>query len=156
LSGALTGFVAGETQLTATTGSLAWITTAGAASAPGRYAIDGGGLTATNYVFVDAAANATALTLLTATEAPVNDQSVVTSIEANLPSSQTNIQLAMLDISTNIAATQSSDVDTDVATEPTDSSVLDKRSVHRAMVPSLHVVHGGVKLPDNTVDISLR
>jgi hypothetical protein len=153
LSGTVTGFVAGETQLTATTGSLTWITTAGAVSAPGRYAIDGNGLTAANYVFVDAAANATALTLLTATVAPVDAQNVVTSIEANLPSSQTDIQLAMLNVPTNIAELQSSDVDSDVAS---DSTVLDERSVHRAMVPSLRVVRGGVRLPEDALHIDLR
>ena len=38
-------------------------TPADAGSHAGEYAIDGGGLTATNYVFVEAPANATALTL---------------------------------------------------------------------------------------------
>jgi hypothetical protein len=164
LSGTLAGFVAGQTQLNATTGSLVWITTAGDASAPGRYAIDGSGLTTTNYVFVDAPANATALTLLTpiappagpTTAALLKAQNAVTSIEVNLPSSQTNIQLAMLDVSTNIAVTQSLDVDTDNATEPADSTVLDKRSVHRAIVPSLRVMRGGVRLPADAVDVNRR
>jgi hypothetical protein len=141
-----------------------WITTAGDASAPGRYAIDGSGLTTTNYVFVDAPANATALTLLTpiappagpTTAALLKAQNAVTSIEVNLPSSQTNIQLAMLDVSTNIAVTQSLDVDTDNATEPADSTVLDKRSVHRAIVPSLRVMRGGVRLPADAVDVNRR
>ena len=150
LSGTLTGFVAGETQLTATTGSLTWITTAGADSAPGRYAIDGNGLTAANYVFVDAPADATALTLLTATVAPFYAQNVVTSIEANLPSSQTDIQLAMLDIPTTSAVIPNLDVDASVAS---DSTVLDERSVHRAMVPSLRVVRGGVRLPADALHI---
>ena len=150
LSGTLTGFVAGETQLTATSGSLTWVTSAGADSAPGRYAIDGNGLTATNYEFVDAPADATALTLLTATVAPLNAQNVVTSIEADLPSSQTDIQLAMLDVPTNIAAIPGLDVDASVAS---DSTVLDERSVHRAMVPSLRVVHGGVRLPQDALHI---
>jgi len=168
LSGTLAGFVAGDTALNATTGSLTWITTAGAESAPGHYAIDGSGLTAINYVFVDAAANATALTLLTppipppsgptaaSTAALLKAQNAVTSIEVNLPSSQTNIQLAMLDVPTNIAVTQSLEVDTDVAPEPAASSVLDKRSAHRAMVPSLRVVRGGVKLPVDQVDTNAR
>ena len=168
LSGTLAGFVAGDTELNATTGSLAWTTTAGAGSAPGRYAIDGSGLTATNYVFVDAAANATALTLLTPISPPsgpaapsapssavlLEAQNAVTSIEANLPSSQTNIQLAMLDVPASILVTQ--DVDTDLATEAADNIVTDKRSVHGAMVPSLRVVRGGVKLPDDRVDVNVR
>jgi len=168
LSGTLAGFVLGDTELSATTGTLTWTTTAGAGSGPGRYAIDGSGLTATNYVFVDAAANATALTLLTPISPPsgptapsapgaaalLEAQRAVTSIEVNLPSSQTNIQLAMLDVPASVVVTQ--DVDIDVATEPTDNIVMDKRSVHGAMVPSLRVVRGGVKLPDDRVNLNVR
>jgi hypothetical protein len=169
LTGTLAGFVAGETQLSATTGSLNWTTTAGIGSEPGRYDIDGSGLTAINYVFVNAAANATALTLVTPIAPPsgptppsgpsiaalLNAQNAVTSIEATLPSSQTDIQLAMLDVST-IAVTQSVDVDPDVATEPADSIVRDKRTLHDAMVPSLRIVHGGVKLPDDQTNVNVR
>jgi hypothetical protein len=164
LSGTLAGFVAGDTELNATVGSLAWTTTAEVSSAPGHYAIDGSGLTATNYVFVNAAANATALTLLTPVAPPsrptapstaslLEAQDAVTSIEANLPSSQTNIQLAMLDLSTNVTETQSLDGNTHVATEPADTIVLDKRSVHAAMVSSLRVVRGGVRLPNDRINI---
>ena len=53
----------GETQGSATTGSLAFVTPATSASPAGTYAIDGSGLTATNYTFTQAAGNATALTL---------------------------------------------------------------------------------------------
>jgi hypothetical protein len=170
LSGTLTGFVAGDSELNATTGSLAWITPAGAGSEPGHYAIDGSGLTATNYVFVDAAANATALTVLTPISPPsppappsepsaaalLTGQNAVTSIEVNLPSSQTNIQLAMLDVATSIAVTQSLDVDTDVAAEAADNIVTDKRTLHGAMVPSLRIVRGGVMLPDDQADFNAR
>ena len=166
LSGTLAGFVLGDTELNATTGSLSWITPAAAGSAPGHYAIDGSGLTATNYVFADAAANATALTLLTPTSppspptppsgpaAPLQAQNAVVSIEVNLPSSQTNIQLAMLDVPASVVVTQ--DVDSDPATEPADNIVTDKRSVHGAMVPSLRVVRGGVKLPADRVNLNER
>ena len=170
LNGTVTGFVAGDTELSATMGSLAWTTPAVAGSEPGRYAIDGSGLTATNYVFVDAAGNATALTLLTPISPPsgpsapagpgaaalLTGQNAVTSIEANLPSSQTNIQLAMLDVSTSIAVTQSLDVDTDVAAAAADNIVTDKRTLHGAMVPSLRIVRGGVKLPNDQVDFNAR
>jgi autotransporter-associated beta strand protein len=63
LSGAVTGFVGGDTLASATTGTLAWASDATLASGPGSYRIDGGGLAAQNYVFVQAAGNATALTL---------------------------------------------------------------------------------------------
>jgi hypothetical protein len=169
LNGTVTGFVAGDTELSATTGSLAWTTPAGPGSEPGRYAIDGSGLTATNYVFVDAAADATALTLTpisppsgpTAPSGPgaaalLTAQNAVASIEVNLPSSQTNIQLAMLDPSTGVAVTQSPDVDTDVVAEAADNIVTDKRTLHGAMVPSLRIVRGGVKLPNDRVDVNVR
>jgi hypothetical protein len=161
------GLMAGDTQLNATTGSLAWTTTAGASSEPGRYAIDGSGLTATNYVFVDAAADATALTLLPPTSPPsgptapsgaaTTAQNAVTSIEANLSSAQTNIQLAMLDLSTGVVMAESMDVDTDAAIEPTDGIVVDRRKAqHGAMVPSLRIFRGGVKLPIERADVYLR
>ncbi len=63
LGGSVVGFVAGETLVGATTGTLAWTTPASNASPAGSYAILGGGLAATNYVFIQAAGNATALTL---------------------------------------------------------------------------------------------
>jgi filamentous hemagglutinin family protein len=67
LSGTVTGFVAGDTQTSATTGTLSFTTTANATSNVGSYAINGGGLTASNYVFVQAPANATALSITPAT-----------------------------------------------------------------------------------------
>ncbi|MBS0447273.1 MAG: caspase family protein, partial [Proteobacteria bacterium] len=63
LSGSVDGFVAGETLAGATTGTAAWSTTAGNATQPGRYPVAGSGLSASNYVFVQDAGNATALTL---------------------------------------------------------------------------------------------
>ena len=61
----MTGFLNGETQATATTGTLTFTSPATAASIPGSYAINGSGLTANNgnYTFVQAAGNATALTI---------------------------------------------------------------------------------------------
>jgi len=65
LGGTVTGFVGGESQATATTGTLSFGTSATSSSAAGAYAITGSGLTANNgdYVFVQAAANSSALTL---------------------------------------------------------------------------------------------
>ncbi|MDI1247445.1 MAG: MBG domain-containing protein, partial [Lacunisphaera sp.] len=64
-SGTVTGFVTGEGLGTATTGALAFGTTATVASPVGTYAINGSGLTANhgNYVFVQAPPNATAFTI---------------------------------------------------------------------------------------------
>ncbi len=63
LSGTVSGFVNNETQSTATTGTLAWTTSATSASGAGSYAINGSGLLADNYNFSQAVENATALTL---------------------------------------------------------------------------------------------
>ncbi|HVY12247.1 MAG TPA: YDG domain-containing protein, partial [Alphaproteobacteria bacterium] len=63
LTGTLVGFAAGDNQGNATAGSLVWATTATSASNPGSYPITGSGLTADNYVFAQAVANDTALTL---------------------------------------------------------------------------------------------
>ncbi|MEW6647530.1 MAG: filamentous hemagglutinin N-terminal domain-containing protein [Pseudomonadota bacterium] len=63
LTGNVTGFVNGEDLATATTGTLAFSTTATSSSPAAKYAINGSGLLATNYTFVQAAGNATALTI---------------------------------------------------------------------------------------------
>ena len=69
LSGTVSGFVLGQTQATATTGTLSFSTAATQASNVGTYAINGSGLTANNgnYSFVQAAGNATALSINPAT-----------------------------------------------------------------------------------------
>ncbi|MEO8060168.1 MAG: MBG domain-containing protein [Burkholderiales bacterium] len=64
---AFTGVVSGlrnEDSLgSATTGTLTWTSPADTASAPGNYAINGGGLSATNYVFTQGEGNSSALTV---------------------------------------------------------------------------------------------
>ncbi|HEY3917232.1 MAG TPA: YDG domain-containing protein [Stellaceae bacterium] len=62
-AGGVTGFVGGDTLASATSGSAVFATPATITSAPGRYAIDGSGLAALNYVFAQAVGNATALTI---------------------------------------------------------------------------------------------
>ncbi len=63
LSGNVSGFVFTDTQNSATTGTLTFTTPATATSNVGSYAISGGGLAANKYNFVQAAANATALSV---------------------------------------------------------------------------------------------
>jgi gliding motility-associated-like protein len=65
LAGTVSGFAGADNQASATTGTLAFATTATAASVVGTYAVTGSGLTATNgnYVFAQAAGNNTALTV---------------------------------------------------------------------------------------------
>ncbi|MCD9027917.1 filamentous hemagglutinin N-terminal domain-containing protein [Luteimonas sp. BDR2-5] len=64
LTGSVTGFRNGDTLGGATTGTLRFSTDAHALSPAGTYAIEGGGLDATNYVFAQAPGNADALTVL--------------------------------------------------------------------------------------------
>jgi hypothetical protein len=65
LSGTVNGFVAGDTLASATSGALNFTTSAAPKSNVGSYAVTGSGLTANNgnYVFAQAPANATALTI---------------------------------------------------------------------------------------------
>jgi hypothetical protein len=61
LTGTVSGFVTGDTLANSTSGTLAWTTNATASSPTGDYAIDGSGLTAQNYVFVQDPNNINAL-----------------------------------------------------------------------------------------------
>jgi filamentous hemagglutinin family protein len=72
LTGSVTGFVGNESLISATTGNAIFTTPATTTSSAGTYAIDGSGLTANygNYVFTQAATNATALTVTAAVVAP--------------------------------------------------------------------------------------
>jgi hypothetical protein len=65
LSGSVSGFVGTDNQDNATTGTLTFTAAATSSSGVGSYAINGSGLTANNgnYTFVQAAGNATALTI---------------------------------------------------------------------------------------------
>ena len=62
-TGTVTGFVGSDTQANATTGTLTFTSATTTTSNVGSYAINGSGLTASNYTFVQAASNATALTI---------------------------------------------------------------------------------------------
>ena len=65
-AGTVTGFLNNDTQASATVGTLAFGTTATAGSPAGTYPINGSGLAAYNYIFVQAPGNAAALTLTNA------------------------------------------------------------------------------------------
>jgi filamentous hemagglutinin family protein len=84
LSGTLTGWMGDDTLASATSGSISWTTSALSSSYPGYYDITGGGLTASDYVFVQAAGNATALTLNPA-RLPDEVSAVTTQMTSTLP-----------------------------------------------------------------------
>ena len=80
--GRLSGLLGDDTQANATTGQLAFTTPATLAAGPGRYAINGSGLQAGNYVFTQAPANATALTLAPPVALPLPQDVVSSQLQA--------------------------------------------------------------------------
>jgi hypothetical protein len=66
LGGAVSGFAYADTQASATTGTLAFTSAATSASAVGIYAVQGAGLAAANYRFIQAASNQGALSIVAA------------------------------------------------------------------------------------------
>ena len=94
LTGTVQGLVAGETLATATQGTLQFQTTASSQPEPGTYAVTGSGLTAQNYVFVQAPANAAALVVsvppveLPTAQEPVNTLVTLSALAAVLPASE--------------------------------------------------------------------
>jgi hypothetical protein len=84
LSGTITGWMGSDTLDSATCGCIGWTTSALSSSYPGYYDITGGGLTASDYVFVQAAGNATALTLNPA-RLPDEVSAVTTQVTGTLP-----------------------------------------------------------------------
>jgi len=91
LTGTVQGLVGSDTLATATQGQLVFQTTATGQSEAGRYAIDGSGLTAQNYVFSQATSNATALAItvppveLPTRQEPVNTLVTLSAVAAVLP-----------------------------------------------------------------------
>ncbi|WP_419788926.1 cadherin-like beta sandwich domain-containing protein [Mucilaginibacter sp. FT3.2] len=75
-TGTVTGFINGETQNSATTGTLSFTSTATDASLQGSYPINGSGLSAINYDFVQSAANTSALTVVLSPDAAVSNISI--------------------------------------------------------------------------------
>jgi hypothetical protein len=65
-TGSVTNFLGADTQANSTGGTLSFTSSATALSTVGSYAINGSGLSATNYTFTQAAGNATALTITSA------------------------------------------------------------------------------------------
>ncbi|QEC79664.1 cadherin-like beta sandwich domain-containing protein [Mucilaginibacter ginsenosidivorax] len=75
-TGTVTGFINGDTQATATTGTLSFTSTATDSSPQGNYPINGSGLSANNYSFVQSPANGSALTIVLSTDAALSNLSV--------------------------------------------------------------------------------
>ena len=141
LTGTLSGFVNGEDQASATTGTLAWSTAATATSNVGRYAINGSGLTANhgNYTFMQAPGNATALTIQAGQTPTVTDPVTNPAVGPTVASLQ-----ALLGHPAQFAAPPSAlngAVPTGVPDVPGPSPA------RYAGVPDVRILNGGVRLP---------
>jgi filamentous hemagglutinin family protein len=96
LTGRVTGFLGGETQANATTGTLTWTTPATSTSPAGSYAVNGSGLSAANYTFTQAPGNATALTLappLKVDLGPENNNTTTNNTTVSVTSSLQSVQV---------------------------------------------------------------
>jgi filamentous hemagglutinin family protein len=138
LTGTVNGFVSGDSIGNSTTGTLVWTSTAGATSLPGLYEIDGTGLGATNYVFVQAPGNAAALTLKPGS-APVSVSNLVTAFDSIFAPTHQGLDLASLGL-----------VPFNVKVNAGYSQAIGDGSRGLA----LQVINGGVKLPDNIVNVN--
>jgi hypothetical protein len=147
LTGSVTGFVAGDSLGNSTSGSASWLTSATSSSAPGSYAIDGSGLSATNYVFTQAPGNATALKLAAAQSgnppppapAPAPAPSPSNSLSADSALDIQNATAVANRTCTSASGTTEEGIDSAgcrTAPKPTDPPR-----------PGLHIVNGGVRLP---------
>jgi hypothetical protein len=143
-SGSLSGFVAGETQSNDTAGTLVWTTPAITGSSAGRYAIDGGGLTAANYVFLEAPGNATALTLTPAPGLllPRDAGSVIAGLQQTGPDADGGIPGALAG-AVIVSRRGTGDLTASFSHEDQPSDT--ERTIGISGV-SLHVVDGGVRL----------
>jgi hypothetical protein len=148
LDGVVSGFVNNETQSTATTGTLAWITPANSASGAGSYAINGSGLSADNYSFSQAVENSTALTLIQSVSiVPVINSpslSTGTGFGKSAQLSQTSAPLSVPDNINTLSATSAGSVQSNgpTITKSFGSSGL------------LYAQGSGVKLPSDFFNVT--
>ena len=146
LAGAVTGFLADDTQANSSIGNLVWTTPVTTTSKAGQYAINGAGLSSVNYVYVQAAANATALTLkpdATPKLEPVRNS------DSQLASNNFSCSLGVPGMERCVSPVSGGRVDRSNA-NPTVNVAMTNSSQEAA----LKIVNGGVKLPSNMVNIN--
>jgi hypothetical protein len=147
LSGTVNGFAGSDSLANATSGQLAWTTSANEASKPGSYAIAGRGLLASNYTFSQAARNAGALTLGAAVPlAPVlQARTQLTTTTVASPASAAPTPLSM---SPAITVTQTTTVEgSGSSAKPEQPATANTAMSIGATGPSLQIVNGGMRLP---------
>ena len=160
LSGSVTGFVSGDTQANASSGSLAWTSTVTATSQPAKYAIHGAGLSASNYVFVQASGNASALSLQPGTP-PALVLNATTQLALNVVSPQVGNRPDMLSLSPTLTVTQGSSLDkgdthtsTGADTHSGAAAAMNVAMNFGTNGPTLQIISGGMRLPTNLVNVN--
>jgi len=138
LTGSLNGFVPGDTLANASSGALVWLTDAPAHPRPGLYAIDGSGVSAQNYVIVQAPANLTALSVGAERGAIAQDDFGILQLPIATDTIATPYGIGSSDDQANNTGNARSDADPSLSNRR-----LTDFSGHLALV----VIQGGVRLP---------
>ena len=130
-TGVVTGWVGDDTLATASTGTLTWNNPVTALTPAGRYAITGTGLTAANYLFVQAPGNATALKLTT----------------NRAPGSSTAPDVAVISGAQLQQLNQSPVENQAACVQGTASFAASCSAGKLSLAPYLRIVDGGVRMP---------
>ena len=146
LTGTVTGLQGSDTLTSATTGTLAFTTPATTQSMAGQYAVDGSGLAANDgdYVFVQAAGNAQALTVLLRGEAALPGVAFAQQQLGQPAPAATLLPLGGLLASTAALPSTATTQDEEITTPPRSSL---SAGVSDLYTPDVRVIGGGVRLP---------
>jgi hypothetical protein len=146
LTGTVTGFQGNDTLGSATTGTLAFTTLATTQSTAGKYAVNGDGLTANDgdYIFVQAAGNAQALTVLLRGAAALPGVAFLQQQLGQPAPTATLLPLGSMLASSTTLPSAASTQDEDITTPPRSSM---SAGVSDLYTPDVRVIGGGVRLP---------
>ena len=146
LTGNVTGFQGSDTLASATTGTLAFTTPATPQSMAGQYAVNGSGLAANDgdYVFVQAAGNAQALTVLLQSEAALPGVAFLQQQLGEPAPAATVLPSYGLLASTVTAPSTAATQDEETIASPRSSVAGGGSDLY---TPDVRVIGGGVRLP---------
>ncbi|PKB22917.1 YDG domain-containing protein [Janthinobacterium sp. 64] len=150
LRGSVTGLLGNDRLADATSGTLAWNSPATASSPAGNYAITGSGLSSTDYAFVQAGGNASALTLQPAT-LPPPAQAAVVQLQAQVLGNFADTRSGTLAAAPTITITQT---DAPAGAAGASNALPNTTMQIGSRGPALQVVLGGVKLPANMLNVN--
>ena len=146
LTGTVTGFQGSDTLAGATTGTLAFTTPATTQNMAGEYAVNGGGLAANDgdYVFVQAAGNAQALTVLLQSEAALPGVAFAQQQLGKLAPDATVPPSGGLLASNATLPSTATTQDEEITATPRSSIAAGGSDLY---TPDVRVIGGGVRLP---------